>query len=118
MKHLQFYVCPICGNVLFAAQSASIACCGRTLEALEPRKAPPEEQLRVQSIEDEWLITSPHPMTKEHHIAFVAMATGERVQLVRQYPEWDLQLRLSRQGFAHGKLFWYCTQHGLSYQLM
>ena len=39
---------------------------------------------------------------------------GDRVQLVRQYPEWDFQVRFPARG--HGRLLWYCTRHGLFYQ--
>ena len=46
--------------------------------------------------------------------AFAALATGERVQLARQYPEWDLQVRFPIRG--RGTLLWYCTRHGLFYQ--
>ena len=34
--------------------------------------------------------------------------------LRKQYPEWNLQTRLPV--FAHGRLLWYCTRHGLFYQ--
>ena len=68
----------------------------------------------VERVEDEWLVTSRHPMSKDHHIAFAALATGERVQLARQYPEWDLQVRFPARG--RGTLLWYCTRHGLFYQ--
>ncbi|MDY3711900.1 MAG: hypothetical protein SO044_05755 [Agathobaculum sp.] len=54
-------------------------------------------------------------MTKAHHIAFVALLTGDTLLLRRLYPEWDMQTRLP--AFArHGMLLWYCTQHGLFYQ--
>ena len=36
MKKSKFYVCPVCGNVTVATGDASIRCCGRKLEALEP----------------------------------------------------------------------------------
>ena len=55
-------------------------------------------------------------MTKEHHIMFVALLTGDSMVLRRQYPEWNLQTRLPRT--AHGKLLWYCNNHGLFYQLV
>ena len=55
-------------------------------------------------------------MTKAHHISFVAFASGDRVQLIRQYPEWDLQVRIPARG--HGTLLWYCTEHGLFYQYL
>ena len=36
MKKSKFYVCPVCGNVTVTTGEASISCCGRKLEALEP----------------------------------------------------------------------------------
>ena len=62
-------------------------------------------------MDDEWFVTAGHPMEKGHYIAFAALATGDRVQLIRQYPEWDFQLRLP--AVARGTLLWYCTRHGL-----
>ena len=116
MKKLKFYVCPSCGNVVTAMTDTAVSCCGKRLQALEPRKAADGEKLSVEHIENEYFITSDHEMTKEHYIAFVALLTGDRMLLCKQYPEWDLQTRLP--GIAHGKLIWYCTQHGLFYQLL
>ena len=76
MKKSKFYVCPICGNVSICSGNAQISCCGRTLEPLEPQKAAQDQRLTVEQVEDEWYVTSGHPMTKEHHIAFLAFATG------------------------------------------
>ena len=45
-----------------------------------------------------------------------AFAAGDRVQMIRQYPEWDLSVRIPARG--HGVLLWYCTQHGLFSQLL
>ncbi|MBN1892455.1 MAG: hypothetical protein JW780_06700 [Clostridiales bacterium] len=53
-------------------------------------------------------------MTKDHHITFVALVTGDSVMIRKQYPEWDLQMRIPR--FGHGMLYWYCVEHGLFYQ--
>ena len=55
-------------------------------------------------------------MLKEHYISFVALLTGDTLTLKKQYPEWDLQVRIP--GRTHGKLLWYCTEHGLFYQLV
>ncbi len=115
MKKTVFYVCPTCGNLITAAAEASIACCGKPLERIVPQKAAPEEKLSMELIDGEYFVSSDHPMTKEHHISFVATLTGDRMTLVKQYPEWDLQLRLPR--VPHGTLLWYCTAHGLFCQL-
>lgn len=116
MKHLSFYVCPSCNNIITATGETSVSCCGRKLKALEPIKAPQDEKLSVEIIENEYYVSAVHAMSREHHIAFVALLTGDTLILRRQYPEWDLQVRIPRIG--RGKLVWYCTQHGLFYQLV
>ena len=114
MKNLNFYICPNCGNVVTAMAEAAVSCCGKKLPALTPQKDPEGERLQVERIEEDYFISTDHPMEKGHYISFVALLTGDSILLRKQYPEWDLQLRLP--AFAHGKLLWYCTQHGLFYQ--
>lgn len=55
MKKSKFYVCPICGNVTVCTGNAEISCCGRKLEAIEPRKingedVTEEEKKRLPSV--------------------------------------------------------------------
>ena len=116
MKKLNFYVCPECGNVITTMTEAGISCCGKKLQPLEAVKAHDEERLLVENIENDYYISSDHPMLKEHYISFVALLTGDTLTLKKQYPEWDLQVRIP--GRTHGKLIWYCTEHGLFYQLV
>ncbi len=116
MKKSTYFVCSSCHNIVLSTGNATISCCGRKLEQLEPIKAPEEEKLKVTPVEDEWYISSDHPMNKEHYISFIAFATGDQVQILKQYPEWALQTRLPKK--KHGMLLWYCTQHGLFYQLI
>ncbi|MGI6181016.1 MAG: helix-turn-helix domain-containing protein [Agathobaculum sp.] len=116
MKKTLFYVCPDCGNLLTASAETTISCCGKRLAACAPRKAAPDDRLTVEPMENDYCISSAHEMTKEHYISFVALLTGDTLLLRRLYPEWDMQTRLP--AFArHGTLLWYCTQHGLQYQL-
>ncbi|MGE7781547.1 helix-turn-helix domain-containing protein [Peribacillus sp. NPDC097264] len=116
MKRSNYFVCPSCGNITLSTGNAAVSCCGRKLEALVPKKATEEEKLEVTQVEEDWFISSNHPMTKEHYISFIAFATGDQVQLIKQYPEWGLQTRIPKR--KHGMLLWYCTQHGLFYQLI
>ena len=116
MKNLKFYVCPVCGNLMTASGSPALSCCGRVLEPLTHQKPDEEHTLNVEMVEDEWFLSSSHPMTKDHSLMFVALVTAERVTLVRQWPEWDFQTRLPRRG--HGILYWYCTRHGLFRKLL
>lgn len=116
MKKTRYFVCPQCGGVSLSNGNAQLSCCGRTLEPLTMTKAAPEEMLRAEIIEDEWFITGDHPMEKDNYIRFVAFQTGDRVELIRQYPEWNLELRLKKRG--HGMLIWYAPDTGLKYRLL
>lgn len=114
MKKARYFVCPTCGAFSVATGEAEVSCCGQKLAVLEAGKALPEERLQVEELEGEWFVTADHPMSKDHYISFVALATGAKVTLVKLYPEWDFEVRLPR--CKHGLLLWYCTQHGLFYQ--
>lgn len=116
MKKSKFYVCPICANVSICTGNAQISCCGRMLEPLEPKKAVQDQRLTVESVEDDWYVTSGHPMRKDNYISFLALVNSDRIQFVKQYPEWDLQCRFQKRG--HGSLIWYSTNTGLFYQLI
>ena len=114
MKKLKFYCCPTCGNVMFAANPAEISCCGKKLEPLTPQKADPDHELQVERSDGEWYVTADHEMRREHYISYVALLTGDTVLLRKRYPEWNLDVRMPL--FAHGRLFWFCTRHGLFYR--
>ena len=114
MKRCKIYVCQNCGNLITALTDTSISCCGKRLLPLEWKKAEETEKLSVEQIECDYFISTDHEMTKEHYISFVALITGDTVMVRKQYPEWNLQVRIPR--FARGRLVWYCTQHGLFYQ--
>lgn len=116
MKNTKYYICPLCGNITLSTGNAVISCCSRVLEELVPKKATDKEKLNVEIVEDEWFISSEHSMTKDHYISFLAFATGDKIQIIKQYPEWNIQTRISKRG--HGMLLWYCTKHGLFYQLI
>lgn len=116
MKKLKFYVCPSCRNLLIGTDEAAISCCGKKLCVLVPQKATDTEKLTVEKIENDFFISTEHEMSKDHYISFVALATGDSIMLRKQYPEWDVQIRIPR--FGHGMLIWYCTNHGLFYQLI
>ena len=85
MKNTVFYICPVCGNLIFSASPAGVQCCGRTLEPQKPRKAEEHQRLHTEPVEDEWYITTDHPMTKTEHIAFAALLSGRSLRVWRQY---------------------------------
>jgi DNA-binding XRE family transcriptional regulator/desulfoferrodoxin (superoxide reductase-like protein) len=111
MLRCRFYVCPICGNVIHCTGDTVVSCCGVTLPALEAEEADGEHAITVENVEDEHFITIHHPMTKTHHISFVAFVTCDRIQMVKFYPEGNAESRLQLRGM--GILYYYCNQHGL-----
>ncbi|WP_349947077.1 helix-turn-helix domain-containing protein [Lacrimispora sp. BS-2] len=116
MKNTKYFVCPTCQNITLCTGDAEVSCCGKKLAAQPLKKAEENERLTVQILEDDWYITSGHPMDKEHYISFVALASGDRIQIIKQYPEWNLNVRIPKRG--HGMLIWYSTDDGLRYQLL
>lgn len=110
----RFFVCPVCGNIIHAAGEAMISCCGIRLTPLVPQPTDKEHAITVEPVEDEHFLTVSHPMEKDHFLSFLAWVTGDRIQLVKLYPEGNAETRLQLRGF--GKLYLYCSRHGLMEQ--
>jgi DNA-binding XRE family transcriptional regulator/desulfoferrodoxin (superoxide reductase-like protein) len=111
MLRCNFYVCPICGNIIHAMGNALISCCGITLPALEAEEADQDHPITIEKVEDEQFVTVSHPMTKCHHISFMAFVTSDRIQMVKFYPEGNAETRLQLRGL--GYVYYYCNHHGL-----
>lgn len=111
MARGRFYVCPVCGNVIRTVGEAVISCCGVTLPPAEPEPAEPEHSIRTRIVEDEYYVTVDHPMTREHHISFLAAVSDRGVQLVKLYPEENAEARFRIDGVL--RLYAYCNRHGL-----
>ena len=111
MLRSQFYVCPICGNVVHTLGNTVVSCCGIMLPALKAEESDEDHAITIEAVEDEHFITILHPMTKEHYISFIAYETSDRLQLVKLYPESNAQTRLQLRGM--GYVYYYCNRHGL-----
>lgn len=111
MQRSYFYVCPMCGNVIFAAGNAEISCCGIHLPPLEAEAADEHHGIQLELVENEVYLTMDHPMTKEHFISFIAQVSGDRAQIVKWYPEQNPEARLPR--IRRAKVYAYCNRHGL-----
>lgn len=111
MKKIKFYMCPNCGNVITATGEAEISCCGRKMTALVPKPADEEHYLNVEKIENDYYITFPHEMKKEHYISFVAYVTYDKILLVRLYPEQGGEVRIPT--LRRGELYFGCSRDGL-----
>jgi len=111
MFRSKFFVCPVCGNVLYSTGDALISCCGFALSPLKPKPVDEHHKILIEPVEDESFVTINHPMTKEHYISFVAYLSYDKIQLVKLYPEGNAETRFNLRG--GGFLCIYCNQHGL-----
>ena len=111
----RFYVCPICGNIIYGVGDAAINCCGVDLPALETEDEDDHHLLSIENVEDEHFVTTDHPMTKDHFISFFAYVTTGGIEIVKLYPEGNAQARFRLRG--RGYLYYYCNRHGLFREL-
>lgn len=110
----KFYVCPICGNIIHSSGEAVISCCGITLPPLEAEEIDENHEICIEKVEDENFVTVNHPMEKSHFISFIAYMTGDRMQMVKLYPEGNAETRFQLRG--SGFIYIYCNKHGLMKQ--
>lgn len=110
MNKIKFYICEKCGSVFTSLGGGELSCCGKKLSPLELKNADESHALKLEEVEDEWYVTCPHEMTKEHYISFIAFVSYDRVTLVKTYPEQDLAVRFPRNGA--GYFCYYCTNDG------
>jgi len=111
LRKSRFYVCPICGNVLFSAGEAVVSCCGITLPPLEPEAPDEAHGIRLEQVEDEYYVTVEHAMRRDHYISFLAALTDDGCEIRKLYPEGPAAAR-----FRIGRTRWvcgFCNRHGL-----
>jgi transcriptional regulator with XRE-family HTH domain len=111
MKHIKFYVCSNCANVMNSTGQLEVSCCGRKIEPLVARPEDEAHELKIEEIENDYYITIQHEMSKDHYISFLACVSFDRVLFVKLYPEQNAEIRIPR--ITRGKLFAYCTRDGL-----
>ena len=111
MKRMKFYCCEHCGNIFWSMGGGEISCCGRKLSPLQAKAAEDGHEIKVEEVGNEYYITFPHEMKKEHYISFAALVSWDRVTLVRLYPEQAAEVYLPRQ--RRGEMYYCCSEHGL-----
>ena len=111
VKRTKFYICPYCGSFMQGVGGCTIICCGKTVEGLKSNQPDDKHKPKVSHIENDFYIEFDHEMTKEHYIKFVSYVGFDRVLTVRLYPEQNPSVRFPV--MRGGKLYYYCSEHGL-----
>lgn len=111
MKRTSFYFCRECGSIITSTGKAEAVCCGRKLSPLAVQEAEGTHLPVITEIEDEYFITLPHEMTKEHYIAFVSFVSDSCCFTQRLYPEQTPEFRFPR--MRSGNFYICCVNDGL-----
>lgn len=111
MKRMKFYRCGHCGNIFWSTGGGEISCCGRKLAPLQAQEADAAHKIKMEEIDNEYYVTFPHEMEKEHFISFAALVSWDRATVVRLYPEQPGEVRFPR--IRRGELYLCCSRDGL-----
>lgn len=111
MLKSNFSVCPICGNIIHTMGENINSCCGINLPILEAELENEKHTINCETIENEYYISLEHEMTKDHYISFIAYVTNNRCEIVKLYPEQNVEARFLKRG--KGIIYAYCNKDGL-----
>jgi len=107
----KFYVCPVCGNVMYSLGPAMISCHGITLPPLSAEEPDELHDLKYEPVEDELYLSMNHEMTKEHYISFIANICFDGINITKLYPEGNCETRIKKRGLS--TIYYYCNKDGL-----
>lgn len=107
----RFYICPVCGNVLFAMGEAAIHCCGVALPPLEAEEGDRDHAFALSEVDGGWYLESDHPMRKDHYLTFMAQVSDFGVEITKLWPEQVPRASFLRR--SGSTLYACCNRHGL-----
>ena len=110
MLRSEFYVCPVCGNVITSTGEAIISCHGITLLPLESEAPDFEHEINVEISDGEYYVTVEHEMSRQHYISFIAAVSDNEIQTVKLYPEGSSEARFRMNRVKY--ICYYCNRHG------
>lgn len=111
MLRSKFYVCPVCGNVIHSMGEAVIHCHGIQFTPCQAEETDENHMIFIESVEDEYYIRIDHDMTKQHDISFIAGLSSDKIQMIKLYPEGNVEGRIKINGVK--KIYFYCNRDGL-----
>jgi superoxide reductase len=86
----KFYRCAHCGNIISFVENKGVPviCCGEKMRELVPNTTDAAQEKHIPAAVREGNLlkvtvgSAPHPMTEEHHIAWILVAEANRTQRV------------------------------------
>lgn len=119
MSEVSFYRCEVCGNIvaLIHKGGGPLSCCGKPMTLLEANTvdASKEKHVPVITREDGKIKVAVgavlHPMQVEHHIEWIALVAGDRVEFKFLKPGEEPVAEFD--DAKTGEVYEYCNIHGL-----
>jgi len=116
----KFSKCSVCGNIISYVNNAGpeVICCGQKMQEIKPNTTDAAKEKHVPALtrENNKLTvnvgSAPHPMTLEHHIAWIAVADGDRTQRI-VLPNDKLATAEFVVSSDSVTVYAYCNLHGL-----
>lgn len=111
MTKMNYYICPVCGNIITAVGEGNYSCHGITLPKAEVEEDDGIHNIVIEETDGELYVSLEHDMVKNHYISFFAYVTTDGMQIRKLYPEQLAETRFTRHG--RGIIYAYCNRHGL-----
>ena len=119
MSDFEFYRCEMCGNVvaLLKKGGGTLTCCGQAMTKLEANSTDAAQEKHVPVVLREGgkikvsVGSVPHPMLPEHHIEWIALVSGDKVEFSFLKPGEEAKAEFNE--VASGTVYEYCNLHGL-----
>lgn len=116
----KFYRCELCGNIITHLENsgAPVVCCGEEMQEIVPNTTDAAKEKHVPAATRDGNVLTvtigsvPHPMTEEHHIAWIAVAEGNKTQHV-QLSHTGAPSAVFRVDESPVTVYEYCNLHGL-----
>ena len=119
MAAVEFYRCDLCGNMvaLIKKGGGTLVCCGQNMTKLEANSTDAATEKHVPVITKEGgkikvaVGSTLHPMLPEHHIEWIALVAGEKVEFRFLKPGEEPKAEFDE--VESGTVYEYCNLHGL-----
>ena len=119
MSNVLFYRCEHCGNLVALVKNGggTLTCCGKDMTKLVPNTTDAAQEKHVPVVKHEdgklkvQIGSVLHPMLPEHHIEWIALDTGSRLEIAYLKP--GMEPKAVFEDAASGTVYEYCNLHGL-----
>ena len=116
---VEFYRCDMCGNMvaLIKKGGGTLVCCGQDMKKLEANTTDAAQEKHVPVVSKEGgkikvaVGSTLHPMLPEHHIEWIALVAGDKVEFKFLKPGEEPKAEFD--AVESGEVYEYCNLHGL-----